>query len=91
MCNEGNDGIYNCTSDCRVPICGDGVVDPPETCEDGKSVDFYGCSAKCRREFCGDNTIQPGEECDSGYASAVSFDDDGNRFDDDDFFITCNN
>ena len=35
---------------CRVPVCGDDVVDPGEECDDGNIDDGDGCSAGCRRE-----------------------------------------
>jgi cysteine-rich repeat protein len=31
-------------------VCGDGIVDPPETCDDGNVADGDGCSAECRTE-----------------------------------------
>ena len=31
-------------------ICGDGVTDPGETCDDGNQVSGYGCSAGCQTE-----------------------------------------
>jgi cysteine-rich repeat protein len=33
-----------------APICGNGVVEPPETCDDGNLVDGDGCSALCQVE-----------------------------------------
>jgi cysteine-rich repeat protein len=32
------------------PTCGNGVVEPPETCDDGNEQSGDGCSATCRRE-----------------------------------------
>ncbi len=32
------------------PVCGDGVVDAGEECDDGNNVDGDGCSAQCRNE-----------------------------------------
>jgi fibro-slime domain-containing protein len=49
--------------------CGNGVVTPPETCDDGKNDGSYGsCTADCKRAaYCGDGvTKAPEEECDDG-------------------------
>jgi cysteine-rich repeat protein len=39
-----------CTGDCRKPICGDGVLDAGEECDDGNTGDGDGCSASCEVE-----------------------------------------
>ncbi len=66
------DGLAGtCRSDCSLPRCGDGVIDPAEACDDGNSVDDgNGCSAICTRlGSCGDGVLQPGfEACDDGPA-----------------------
>ncbi|MGI5863171.1 MAG: DUF4215 domain-containing protein [Myxococcales bacterium] len=41
----------------RAPVCGDGQVDPPETCDDGNQVGGDGCSATCALE--GDDCSAP--------------------------------
>lgn len=56
--------------------CGDGVVTPPEQCDDVNTMPFDGCSSDCKREplcngigpctsTCGDGLVV-GEECDDG-------------------------
>ncbi len=55
--------------DTRVPRCGDGILDPGESCDDGNNVSGDGCSAMCRFEArCGDGIVQMdrGEVCDDG-------------------------
>jgi len=52
-------------------VCGDGVVDSGEECDDGNDVPCDGCSTRCRVEataVCGDAIIRPecGEQCDDG-------------------------
>ena len=49
-------------------VCGDGVEEGWEECDDGNVVDGDGCSAACVVEFCGDGTVQStlGEACDDG-------------------------
>ena len=47
-------------------VCGDGVVEAPEECEDGDQDDTDGC-ARCRRARCGDGFRRTGvEDCDDG-------------------------
>lgn len=57
-----------------APVCGNGVQDVGERCDDGNTLDGDGCSSKCIPEFCGDKIInRKGEECDDGNV----FPDDG--------------
>jgi cysteine-rich repeat protein len=66
---------------CRVPCCGNGLVQLSETCDDGNTVAGDGCSDTCMVEsgfscvgqpsvctplVCGNGIIQPGEACDDG-------------------------
>ncbi|MBM4359168.1 MAG: DUF4215 domain-containing protein, partial [Deltaproteobacteria bacterium] len=51
------------------PVCGDGKVEAPETCDDGNTDGGDGCSETCETEpseNCGDAKVDPGEECDDG-------------------------
>jgi cysteine-rich repeat protein len=43
-------------------ICGDGVLQEQETCDDGNTVGGDGCSATCQLE-CGNGQTDEGEEC----------------------------
>ncbi len=53
--------------DTRVPRCGDSILDPGESCDDGNNRSGDGCSATCRFEArCGDGHVDPGEVCDDG-------------------------
>lgn len=46
------------------PVCGDGVVDGFEQCDDGNMVETDDC-ASCLHAFCGDGIVHAGvEECD---------------------------
>lgn len=63
-------------------VCGDGIIEPPETCDDGNSTPGDGCSGICQIEpgyvcptpdkpcvkiwVCGNGIIDPGETCDDG-------------------------
>jgi cysteine-rich repeat protein len=62
---SGTDGIHAMVFH-FVPTCGDGVLDPCETCDDGNNVSGDGCSADCVLETCGNGVVDPGEQCDDG-------------------------
>jgi cysteine-rich repeat protein len=52
-------------------LCGNGIIDPIEECDDGDNVSCDGCSAICEHEMgfvCGDGGLNTdcGEECDDG-------------------------
>ena len=68
------------------PVCGNGVVEAPETCDDGNTITEacdYGttcpiCTSECIEEerngpFCGDGIVNAdnGEACDAGGSSAL--------------------
>ncbi len=52
------------------PSCGDGVLDPPEECDDGNTLDTDACTSACVVASCGDGIVQfvASEECDDGNA-----------------------
>ena len=37
-----------CRTDCTVPVCGEGVLDGGEVCDDGNTNDGDGCAADCK-------------------------------------------
>jgi len=50
-------------------VCGDGIVDGNEQCDDGNTVGGDGCSATCMTEFntkCGNGQLDGAEQCDDG-------------------------
>jgi cysteine-rich repeat protein len=56
-------------SDCgSTAVCGDGVKDDGEECDDGNVVAHDGCSATCTIEVpvCGNGYVEAGETCDDG-------------------------
>lgn len=48
--------------------CGDGHVDPSESCDDGNAIDGDGCDRNCTPSACGNGIVAPDEECDDGNA-----------------------
>ena len=68
-CPTGDDSING--------VCGDGVQDPSEACDDGNAFDNDSCLTNCQPSRCGDGVrrqdIGPGqngyEECDDGNQS----------------------
>jgi fibro-slime domain-containing protein len=64
-------------SACHATVCGDGIKEGYEQCDDGNQVPYDGCSPTCTLEpkcngsggctgVCGDGLVFPGEECDDG-------------------------
>lgn len=49
-------------------ICGDGVVNDGEECDDGNTDNNDGCTVECRSAVCGNGRMETeaGEECDDG-------------------------
>jgi cysteine-rich repeat protein len=45
-------------------VCGNGVVEGTEQCDDGNTSGGDGCSADCDFEICGDGILNQGEQCD---------------------------
>ncbi|MBI2045565.1 DUF4215 domain-containing protein [Candidatus Pacearchaeota archaeon] len=62
-----------CTSSCKLKtinggLCGDGIRQSCEECDDGNTQSGDGCSETCRSEIpepvCGNNILEEGEQCD---------------------------
>ena len=47
-------------------VCGDGILEDPETCDDGNLRSGDGCSTACTIEACGNHVVDSGEQCDDG-------------------------
>ncbi|MAD60256.1 MAG: hypothetical protein CMH49_01920, partial [Myxococcales bacterium] len=62
-----------CRVGCRLPSCGDGVIDDGEACDDGidnSDVDPNACRTTCEFPSCGDGVIDDGEFCDDADANS---------------------
>jgi cysteine-rich repeat protein len=57
-------GEFSCTPPPQV--CGDGILQSPEQCDDGNSVNGDGCEANCTLPVCGNGIVDQGEQCDDG-------------------------
>lgn len=67
ICSSPPEDTFNCFSDCPN-ICGNGILEFGESCDDNNTISGDGCSDICIIEFCGDGTVQAGlgEQCDDG-------------------------
>ena len=50
----------------QAAVCGNGIIEGDEECDDGNTSNFDGCTFDCEVEKCGDGDIDEGEECDDG-------------------------
>src|SRR5262249_12397365 len=55
---------------CITNNCGNAIVDPGESCDDGNILDGDGCSHDCQAEACGNAKLDSGEQCDDGNQTA---------------------
>ncbi len=51
-------------------LCGDGVVESFEACDDGNTIDCDGCDRNCTTTGCGNGVECAPEQCDDGNTSA---------------------
>ena len=63
--------LYYCDGDWRMiliePLCGNGVINPGEACDDHNVKSGDGCTAQCKVNVCGDKILWPAkEQCDDG-------------------------
>jgi cysteine-rich repeat protein len=67
-CDDGNMvDDDDCGNDCKLPECGDLVIEGPEQCEDGNKDDTDDCPGNCMTAQCGDGYHWNGVEmCDDG-------------------------
>ena len=81
-CTENDDGDNSYTN---TSICGNGVLETGEICDDGNTRDGDGCSSVCYREtgyecpMAGSSCIKTGGKCGDGVLDPGEQCDDGNR------------
>ena len=59
ICTNPPETTTSCPSDCPA-ICGNGIAEPSEQCDDHNKTSGDGCSAACTLEICGDGVVQTG-------------------------------
>lgn len=75
-CSSNSDCAYGerCAgSECIQAICGDGVLDIGEQCDDGAAnsdVAPDACRTDCRHAYCDDGVTDTGEQCDDGSSNS---------------------
>ena len=47
-------------------LCGNGIVEAPEICDDGNTINGDGCDANCKPTGCGNGIVTAPETCDDG-------------------------
>jgi cysteine-rich repeat protein len=70
----GNVARLRCVLPGDGPVCGDGVTEGGEACDDGNGDPTDSCTNQCHTPSCGDNVVQSGEECDSGGVNSTTCD-----------------
>jgi hypothetical protein len=51
-------------NNCRLPICGNGILEEGEICDEGNMNGQSLCSDECEYSVCGDGKVTGFEECD---------------------------
>ena len=73
-CDPLLDPDQTCNADCTVVVCGDGLTQGTEECDDGNTASNDGCSATCTDEpaACGNGVVEhfAGEVCDDSDSAA---------------------
>jgi cysteine-rich repeat protein len=63
---------------CSLPgegaVCGDGVIEGGEACDDGNTNPTDSCTNQCQLPVCGDSVVQPPEQCDAAGAATATCD-----------------
>lgn len=61
------DNVDRCIApDVVFDVCGNGLKEGDEQCDDGNNGPGDGCSSTCQDEVCGNAIVDSGEECDDG-------------------------
>lgn len=50
----------------QIAICGNGIQNAGEECDDGNTVDDDGCASNCQLPGCGNDILEGDEACDDG-------------------------
>jgi fibro-slime domain-containing protein len=63
MTMDDCNGVSGCGPTMKVPVCGDGVLDPGELCDDGNTVTGDGCISTCQQLEADFVCPTPGSPC----------------------------
>jgi cysteine-rich repeat protein len=68
---EGSDLVCPIDTECsldgtRCLLCGDGILNGEEVCDDGNRIDGDKCDTNCTPTGCGNGVVTQGEACDDG-------------------------
>jgi cysteine-rich repeat protein len=66
---RGNEVDLQCRP--NPAVCGNGVKEIGEQCDDGNHNPCDGCSPTCKLETCGDGVVQCSEQCDDGASNGT--------------------
>jgi cysteine-rich repeat protein len=64
--NSGWSNVHSATTLPDNPICGNGILENGEACDDGNDINTDGCRNDCTLPACGDGIVDQGEACDDG-------------------------
>ena len=67
----GNGGVYQPVNCPPPPVCGNWIVEPGESCDDGNAVDGDCCSATCGFESAGSACASTGDLCTPGLCNGA--------------------
>ena len=56
------------------PVCGNGIKEEGEECDDGNEDNFDGCRTDCTLPYCGDNILDDGEQCEPPFSDSCPTD-----------------
>ncbi|MCC6848964.1 MAG: DUF4215 domain-containing protein [Deltaproteobacteria bacterium] len=59
-------GIVGASVAGKCDVCGNGIVQSPEQCDDGNGTNGDGCDVNCTLTACGNGIVTAGEQCDDG-------------------------
>jgi cysteine-rich repeat protein len=63
---DSMDGPVPPCPECSAEVCGNGIQETGEECDDGNSVDGDACTTLCAGPRCGDGIASTNEECEDG-------------------------
>ena len=67
ICQMYDEDSISCAQDGCTPVCGNGVMEVGEDCDDGNLENSDACLNSCKNAKCGDGVVQQGaEQCDDG-------------------------